>query len=244
MATPTVKLKKRTQEDAARMLAECNHTITEIAAKIGVSERTIYAWSKRPDFALRRQQLASMHTERAMSLGLANRANRTLEHQEAYHLKKRLRQARGADPRMAQIPGGDTGLLVVTDYRKVKARQPKLGANGQPLVVNGQPVLEDIERSVPIVAFDAGLDREMRADLEQIAQETGQRVQKHEVRFKRPEEMSDEEVTAWLTWLQAGGEIPEGMLPALTAAPVANTDQAAPGPVTIDAQLPQQAGAD
>lgn len=107
-------------------------------------------------------------------LELAVRLNRVNALEYRWQKIQQVIEERAADPSMAKIPGGKTGLLV---------RQIKVVGHGAGM------------RIVPEYVFDAGLMREARAHEEQAAKEVGQLVERRDMKidFKN---LSDEDLEA------------------------------------------------
>jgi hypothetical protein len=143
------------QRKAAALLAEDELTDDRIAEAVGVGLRTLGHWKKRPDFL----DAITEHTQRVQAamlrLDIAKRHKRV---EKLNRLEEKLFtviEARAVD--MADIPGGETGVLV----RQVK----QIGSGPSAQIIEEYPV-------------DAGLIREIRALQDQAAGELGQKVDK------------------------------------------------------------------
>ena len=144
------------QEHAAELLADDDLSDIQIAAEVGVSDRTIDRWKKLPEFqarvAVHRERLA----QRIMAYGIARREMRIRDLDDRHRRLKQVIAARAVS--LAQeIPGGESGMLVKT----VKV----IGAGSAQQVIEEYPV-------------DTGLLRELRAHEEQAAKEMGQWAEK------------------------------------------------------------------
>jgi hypothetical protein len=120
----------------------------------------------------------------AQRRGIARKDRRLAVLQETRNRLLRVIDERAADPDMAEIPGGKTGLIV---------REPVVSAG---------------EFIAYKYAVDTGTIRELRAVLEQAAKELGQLVEKHEHRVIRSlEDLTDDELDA----ITAGESLPMGL---------------------------------
>lgn len=145
------------QLEAARLLIDDGQSDEEIAAALGVTRRTLARWKLLPLFRDRMGELSAEYEKGIADLLIASKRRRVAALQERWLLMQQIRQERGADPDMAGVPGGETGLLV----HRFK-------------VVGGG----DNARAVDEYEFDAALVREERAHEEQAAKELGQWVDK------------------------------------------------------------------
>lgn len=146
-------LRKRTQLEAAALLADGRMSIPEVANKVGVSEKTIDRWAKLPTFQEAKRKILDEAERRIMSTGIASKVRRVQAMNRRWEQMTELIAARAADPAMAAVPGGSTGVLV---------RQIKSIGFGE----KNQLVEE--------YAFDAALLRELREIEKHAALEFGQ----------------------------------------------------------------------
>lgn len=161
------------QERAAALAAEDRYTDEQIAAKVGVSRRALARWKRQEPFAQRVQAIVDQLATVARRRGIARREHRLAVLQETHIKLLRVIEERAADPTLADIPGGKTGLIV---------RKPVVSAGD----------LVGYEYAV-----DTGTIRELRAVQEQAAKELGQMVERHEHRVIRSiEDLTDEELEA------------------------------------------------
>jgi hypothetical protein len=138
---------------AAQLLAEDELTDEEIARRVGVNRRQLARWKKQPGFAARvRENVEALAREcRRRAIALRNRRLARLNARwEAGH---RVIAERAADPKMAGVPGGTTGLLV----HRVKSFAG---------------------HKVEVYEVDCRLLRELRAMEMQAARETGAFVER------------------------------------------------------------------
>ena len=144
----------RKMEKAARLLAEDLLTDLEIAAECGISDRSLYKWKKKEEFVARVNFMLQAYSARALGSGIASRVRR-IETLKLLHDKMlTIMEERGSDLKMANIPGGRTGLMVM-DYVTIRLQNGKIG-------------------TVPTYAFDKALASEIRAVGEQTSRELGQ----------------------------------------------------------------------
>lgn len=160
------------QEKAAVLVAEDRQKDQEIAEELKITRRTLTNWKALPRFSARVQEIGEELASRARNRGIARRERRLASLQALHNGLLRVIEERGADPSMAEVPGGRTGLLV---------RQFK---------VSGDTVVTEY-------AVDTGTVRELRAVQEAAAKELGQLIDRHEHRLiRRIEDLTDEELAA------------------------------------------------
>ncbi len=150
-----MKLPSKRREQAAQLLAEDRFPDRKIAELCGISEQSLNKWKQRPEFAARVQELIAIYAERALKFGLARRERRITVLSDMHDRILLVIEERAADPVLAQVPGGKSGLVV----RRLR----------------GLSMLrEEFE-------IDTGSVRELRGLEEQIARELGQWKEKSEV---------------------------------------------------------------
>lgn len=166
------------QEKAALELALGRRTDKEIAALLGISEDTLHRWGRRSEFADRVEDLRAAFARAVEGQGIADRRARVQKLQDMLDRMERIVAGRADD--MPLVPGGSSGLLV---------RQFK------------QVGKDSYREEYP---FDAALVREMRAVLQQAAQELGQWTERRQVDLKVSE--LDAAIERELARLAAGAE--------------------------------------
>lgn len=144
------------QEQAALAVALDQQTDAEIAAQVGITDRQLARWKKRAEFAGRVAELRAAFARSVEARGIADRQARVQRLQDLLDRMTAIVEGRAAD--MASVPGGASGLLV-RQYKQT-----------------GKDSYE-VE-----YAFDAALPREMRATMQQAAQELGQWTTKSELK--------------------------------------------------------------
>jgi hypothetical protein len=128
------------RNQAAVLTAEGRLSIEEVAEKVGVDRVTLWAWKKHPEFLQRVQEISERMGALAEQFAIGHKARR-LEWLDDRH--RRLRQviaARAADPDMADVPGGRTGLVL--------KRTRKLGAGERAQMVEEYIVDVDLLREL------------------------------------------------------------------------------------------------
>jgi hypothetical protein len=140
------------KERAAILVSEDRLIDQQIAETIGISRQQLVRWKAHPVFAARVAELTRIWTDRALKFGLARRERRLAVLEDQHNRLLAVIDARAADPSMADIPGGNTGLLLRT-YKG-------LG--------NGESA-----RVVEEYAVDIGTIRELRGIQEKFAKELG-----------------------------------------------------------------------
>jgi transposase-like protein len=151
------------RERAAALIANGQYTHKQIAAQLKIGTSTLTQWKQQPAFQARIQEHVEIWRQRIMQTGIADRARRVEALDDRWNKMKAVIAERGADPSLANAPGGKTGLVV---------RQVKLIGSGKEAEL------------IDEFAVDVALLREMRAHEEQAAKELGQWVEKREDSFK------------------------------------------------------------
>jgi len=166
------------QERAAVFVAEDHFSDHEIAAKVGIKRPTLAKWKLLPLFCARVQEITQELAERALRQGIARRDRRLTVLQRTANRLLQVMEERAADPALAKIAGGKTGLIV-----------------SKPLASAGE--LLGFEYAV-----DTATIRELRATLEQAAKELGQFVERKDIRLRSLKDLSDEELAELLAELE------------------------------------------
>ena len=164
------------REQAAYYVALDTKTNDQIATLVGLSVSGLKKWMAHPDFQARVAAIRAEMRAALVARGVALRQARLDELQSLLDAMRVVRTERAAD--MVGIPGGASGLLV---------RQFK------------QVGKDDYREEYP---FDAALVREMRAVLQQAAQEVGEWT----TRLKVDTGDLDAEIERELARLAAGRE--------------------------------------
>lgn len=150
----------KARERAASLLAADRLSDEEIAADLRISRTNLAQWKRRPEFQARVQEHVAAYRRLLIARGVANRQYRIDALNDLVDRLRDVIAARAADPRMADVPGGPTGLLT----RTLKS----IGFGD-----NNQTVVE--------VAVDTGTLKELREYLKQGAQEVGQWTEHHDL---------------------------------------------------------------
>ena len=150
----------RRREKAALLVAEDKVTDHEIALQCKIGDRTVFRWKKEPSFAARVTEHRERWAAEIEAEGIANRKNRVDMLNRDWQRLEQVAMERAADPEMADIPGGTTGLLVHT------VRVVGVGQNAQ---------------RVDEYAVDTGLLKEKREHAKQAAIELKQWTEQKDV---------------------------------------------------------------
>jgi hypothetical protein len=173
------------QSHAAQLVAADEDSNDEIARKVGISVATLKRWKKDSAFQARVGAVITAIREQLQAQGIAKKQNRIDALVRREKLMEQLIAERAHDPRMRNVPGGTTGLLVAkptlvkvfnADLDDEEIEDVADGSNpaGEMLAPAG------LSQIVYEYAFDAALFREMRATEQQVAQEQGEWKQQHE----------------------------------------------------------------
>jgi len=151
------------REQAALLVAQDGKSDEQIATTLGITDRTLDRWKLAPEFRARVASLVADMREAVRQRGIAEKRNRLDLYED---IKDRLVQVvaeRAADPTMADVPGGRTGMLV-RGYKAIGS-----GENAQ--------VREEY-------AVDGVLARELRDYAKQAAIEVGDWAERRELSGK------------------------------------------------------------
>jgi hypothetical protein len=174
-----MKLTNAKLEQAAVLVAEDSRSDEQIAAQLGITRSTLATWKTRPEFVARVDEICRELAAVAMKRGIARKEYRVNTLANIHSKLLTVMEERAADPDLANIPGGKTGLIV---------RKAVVSAG----------VLVGYEYAV-----DTGLLRELRGIQEQASKELGQLVEKREMKIQSLEDLSDEELDAIIGDLEA-----------------------------------------
>lgn len=145
--------------EAAQLVASGELTFVQIADRVGVTSRSLYSWRDTPEFAAYVEELRSEFRQYIRRRGIAILERRVDAQNDRWMRMQRVIAERAADPAMAEVAGGTTGLLV---------RQLKSLGSGE-----NATIVEEFE-------VDVGLLKEIREVEKQAAQELGQWTEKVE----------------------------------------------------------------
>src|SRR5512133_2236023 len=107
------------KEEAALLVAEDRLRHRDIAARLGVTSDRLSRWKMHPDFRARVDSHVEAMREAIMQYGIASRTHRIMALHDRWCRMIRLIEARAQE--MADVPGGDTGLLA-REVKRVKVR--------------------------------------------------------------------------------------------------------------------------
>lgn len=161
MQTPAAPFKwTRQRERAALLVAEDKLSDREIAAEIKAHVVTLERWKQHPDFQARVSEHVAAYRQAIRQKGIAVVENRVDALNQRWEAMQRIIAARAADPSMAEIPGGSTGLLIRRG-KLVKVYEPvKVSLEGH---AEGDPC--------PRCAGEEGLPRLRAATITKIGSE-------------------------------------------------------------------------
>lgn len=178
-APPFAWTPKREKAAAALAALGPGETEEELALRLGVTFPTLWRWKQHPAFAARVAEHTADIVAAVKAEGVANRQNRLDGYNDRYRRLEQVIAERAADPTMAQVPGGTSGLLAreikfVTVY---EAKRPERGGD------DGEPAIVPAKYKEPTEVFtvDTGLLRELREVAKQAAQDLGQWTEKREI---------------------------------------------------------------
>ncbi|HWQ32557.1 MAG TPA: hypothetical protein VNQ79_06720 [Blastocatellia bacterium] len=137
---------------AVELIAAGDKTDQQVADEVGITKRQLARWKNVPEFRERVNEIAAATAEKLRAEGVLRKQNRLINLQDRIDRMCRLIEARARE--MADVPGGETGLLVRDLKGKYADRE--------------------------VYRFDAALVRELREHEKQAAQELGQWVEKQE----------------------------------------------------------------
>jgi hypothetical protein len=164
---------------AALLVAEDLRTDAAIAAEAGISDRQLRTWKAHPDFAARVDQVRAELRAAVLAEGIASRQNRVDALNERWRRMQRVIDARAIEH--ADVPGGDTGLLVrqiklVKIYSTTSSPDDVDDPDDTDVLISAK-----MNAQVAEYAVDTGLLKELREHEKQAAQELGQWTEKQEL---------------------------------------------------------------
>lgn len=168
--------------EAAALVAENALSEERIAEAVGVDRRTLFRWRQVPEFQARVAEHIAELEAATLRYGIAKRRRRVAALDDRWNRLQRVIEERAADPKMADVPGGTTGLVV----RQVKLVKVYTSSEDEPPgddeASSETEVLYSAKRDVQVEEYtvDAPLLKEIRATEEQASKELGQWVEKQE----------------------------------------------------------------
>jgi hypothetical protein len=151
------------QEDAAQLIVAGELSLVAIADAVGVTDRGLRKWRTEPAFIARVDEIRDEYRAIVRARGVAVREHRIEAYDRRSRLLDRVLASRAADKNLKKLPGGDTGLVVITRWESIK---------GAP---DEEPTL------IPVHAVDTAMLKEWRELEKQAAQDMGQWTSKQEV---------------------------------------------------------------
>lgn len=168
------------QEQAALLVALGQLKDAEIAEQTGTAYGTLRRWRGWPEFIERVEALRQAFARSVEGRGIADKQARVQKLQDLVDRMDLIVEGRAED--LADAPGGASGLLV-RQYKQVGK--------------------DDFREEY---VFDAALVTQIRATMQQAAQELGQWVERHKVSGKIRVEDLDAAIERELARLAGGGE--------------------------------------
>jgi len=161
------------REEAAVLLAEDQLSDQKIADKLNICRRTLQKWKSHPDFRERINENAKRIGNVALGRAIAKRGRRVAWLDQRHAKLRRVVLERAADPLMANVPGGKTGLIV---------RQIKGIGKGDDF-----QIVEEFFVDTGLLDALLKLEKQAGVELEQIAH-----IQQHQGRHGGPIEHQHE----------------------------------------------------
>ncbi len=155
------------RERAAQLVAEDRLTDIQIAAKVGIAERSLERWKLVPEFRARVQEHVAKFRERITSEGLAQKENRVA------FIRSRLAALRGIVRSRGKLPDHQTAPGETITQKGLQTREVK---SLRVTVPSTDPELGDREalELIEEYAIDTATLSEERALLQHLATEMGQ----------------------------------------------------------------------
>lgn len=162
------------REQAALLVAQDDLTNEQIAETVGITRQALDKWKLHPDFRARVQEHRDAWRAEIKAKGIAERQNRVDSYNDLHDRMQRVIEARAVEH--ADVPGGNTGLLVRTAklVKVYKSDGDQEGEDGETLYSAKRDVI------VYEYAVDTALLKEMREHKKQAAQDLGQWTEKQE----------------------------------------------------------------
>lgn len=159
---------------AAQLVADDQLTNVEIAAQVGITDRTLNRWKLDPQFQARVEEIVEKKRESLLKKSIADSDRRQDALIQLFDKAQKVIEARANEHK--NVPGGDTGLLV-RDVRLVKVYESSESAPPE------NPEDEDLyfakrTVTVEVYAVDTALLKEMRELMKHIAIERGEWTEK------------------------------------------------------------------
>lgn len=168
------------KQRAALLAAKGALTEPEIAATCKISERTLRYWKRQPEFRAevsrhQKELRAKLDAwrDRIADIDIADRSKRLARLDADQKALDQIRAERAVHPDLSRLPGGKTGLIVISGAKTVKVKRKD---------ANGREVAQ--EHVLMLQETDTGLLAESRALSEQAARELGERSDRHEITGK------------------------------------------------------------
>ncbi len=164
-------------EEATLLVAQDELSNEKIAARVGVCRQTLQVWKRTPRFAARVQELRDAMAEAVKGRGIVERENRVAALNDRWEKLHAIIATRAKE--LADVPGGDTGLLVHR-IKRVRLYMDTLDDDSEG---DATPARRRRRRPAGVAqvaeyAVDVRLLKELREHEKQAAKELGQWGQK------------------------------------------------------------------
>lgn len=165
-------------DEAVKLVAEDRLTDVEIAAQLGKTKKTLENWKQDPQFRERVDAYREEVRAALVARGIREKENRIRTYNDIHGKLLQVIEERAADPNLAHVPGGKTGLIVAKPiHAKVYEESPvMLGDPDEPEFITDRAYLNSVKRSVIEFeyAVDTGTLKELREVSKQAAIEVGE----------------------------------------------------------------------
>lgn len=139
---------------------------------------TLSLWSRAHNWQQRLAEIAEAERQAIIARGIAERQNRIDAQNERWRKMLQVIEERSRDPKLAEVPGGQTGLIVASPVL-VKVYRAKRKTEGEELSSTRKTVV------LHEYAVDAALLKELRELEKHTAQELGQWTEKADLTVER-----------------------------------------------------------
>jgi hypothetical protein len=141
------------QKQAARMVAEGQRN-KEITLALRISPRILAYWKKAPEFSREVEAHLDLMEQATYQDGIADRRRLLYASNDLYYKLQAIVTARGKDPSLQVVPGGDTGLLVKT-IRSVRTNEEGWKHHVEPCI--DATLLNGLQAALEMMARATGL---------------------------------------------------------------------------------------
>lgn len=165
-------------ERAVPLVAEDKLSDEEIAAELGITRQWLDKWKRDPQFRERVEAYREEVRAALVARGIREKENRIRTYNDIHGKLLQVIEERAADPNLAHVPGGKTGLVVAKPIlaKVYEEAAVELGDPENPEYVSDREYLGSVKRSVIEFeyAVDTGTLKELREVSKQAAIEVGE----------------------------------------------------------------------